>query len=81
MSRAELVTLGDRGRLVVPAAIRERHGWKQGSVLVLLDSDGGVVLMARDQLRQIVRRELAGPNLVDELLSERRTVATTEDAT
>lgn len=80
MCGTELVTMGDRGRLVVPAAIRERHGWEQGSVLVLLDSDSGVVFMTRDQLRKTVRRELAGPSLVKELLAERRASAAAEDA-
>ncbi len=74
------VTMGDRGRLVVPAEVRDRAGLAEGTTLVLLESAGGLVLLTRQQLRDRVREELAGTDLVSELLAERRTAAATEDA-
>jgi len=72
--------VGDRGRIVVPAAIRARGELAEGTPLVLLDTPGGIVLMTRAQLRSRVRDELAGLDLVDELLRTRRDDARTEDA-
>lgn len=72
--------VGDRGRIVVPAEVRERQGLVEGTPLVLLDTPAGLVLLTRGQLRQRVREELAGVDLVAELLAERRTAATAEDA-
>jgi bifunctional DNA-binding transcriptional regulator/antitoxin component of YhaV-PrlF toxin-antitoxin module len=66
--------------MVVPAAVRERAGIAEGTVLVLLETDGGLVLLTRDQLRQRVRADLAGTDLVTELLAERRAIAEAEDA-
>ncbi len=74
------VVVGDRGRLVVPAALRERAGLLEGTTLVLLDTPSGMVLLTREQLRDRVRADLAGLDLVGELLADRRAAATAEDA-
>ena len=71
--------VGDRGRLVVPAEVRARLGLEEGTPLVLLDTSGGMVLMTRSQLRERVREELAGLDLVDELLADRRVAAAAEE--
>lgn len=68
-------TMGDRGRLVVPAELREHAGLMPGTPLILMDTDDGIVVMTRDQLRERIRKELAGPSLVDELIAERRAEA------
>jgi AbrB family looped-hinge helix DNA binding protein len=73
------VVMGDRGRLVIPAEVRKAAGIDEGTKLVLLPTDGGLVLMTREQLRQRVRDDLAGADLVDELLAERRRAAAAED--
>jgi len=80
MSGTHTVVVGDRGRIVVPAAIRARGELAEGTPLVLLDTPGGIVLLTRAQLRSRVRDELAGLDLVDELLRTRRDDAQTEDA-
>lgn len=74
------VTMGDRGRVVIPAPMRERAGLVEGRRLVLLDTPNGVVLLTREQLQDLVRRDLAGLDLVGELLAERRAEADAEDA-
>jgi AbrB family looped-hinge helix DNA binding protein len=74
------VKMGDRGRLVVPVEMRERLGLHPGRVLVFIESPTGLVLLTRDQLKDRVRSEMAGLNLVDELLEDRRRQAGDEDA-
>jgi AbrB family looped-hinge helix DNA binding protein len=80
MSGTYHLVVGDRGRLVVPAEIRERNGLRPGTPMVLLDTPSGLVLLTRRQLRDRVRAELAGVDLVGELLRERRAAAEAEDA-
>lgn len=74
------VVMGDRGRLVIPAELRARAGLDEGRVLVLLESPRGVVMLTRDQLKELVRADLEGLDLVEELLDERRREAASEDA-
>lgn len=57
---------------MIPAGLRERQGWGQSTVLVLIETDDGVLVTTRDQLRRLVARQLAGPSLVEELLADRR---------
>ena len=72
--------MGDRGRIVVPAEVRERAGLEAGTPLVLIEAPDGLILLTRDQLKARVRAELVGLNLVNELLTERRAQADAEDA-
>jgi AbrB family looped-hinge helix DNA binding protein len=80
MSGTHTVVVGDRGRIVVPADVRERAGLSEGTSLVLLETPTGLVLLTREQLRARVRDELAGLDLVAELLADRRRAARQEDA-
>ena len=70
---------GDRGRLVVPVELRDRMHLRPGDPLILLETPRGVVLATREQLKVLVREQLAGLDLVDELLTERRQAATDEE--
>jgi AbrB family looped-hinge helix DNA binding protein len=74
------VIVGDRGRIVLPAAVRQRAGLSEGSPLILIEAPDGLILLTREQLKTRVRAELAGLDLVKELLSERRAQAESEDA-
>lgn len=80
MSGTYHVVMGDRGRLVIPADLRQRAGLGEGAALILLETPGGLVLLTRPQLQELVRADLAGLDLVDELLAERRAAAAAEDA-
>ena len=80
MSGTYHIVMGDRGRLVVPADLRERAGLSEGTPLILLEAPAGLVLLTRAQLQELVRADLAGLNLVGELLAERRAEAAAEDA-
>lgn len=72
--------MGDRGRLVIPADLRERAGLTEGTPLILFETPTGLALLTRPQLQELVRADLAGLDLVGELLAERRAEAATEDA-
>lgn len=71
--------MGDRGRLVVPAELRDRAGLREGRPLVFLETPDGLLLLTREQLRTIVRANLDGKHLVNSLLTERRTASADED--
>lgn len=75
-----MITVGDRGRVVVPAEVRQRAGLAEGTTLVLLEAPTGLVLLTRRQLRERVREELGGLDLVATLLADRRGTAELEDA-
>jgi len=64
--------MGDRGRLVVPVDLRLSAGLTEGTTVLLIDTPRGIVLLTRDQLKQLVRDDLVGLDLTAELLSERR---------
>lgn len=66
--------------MVVPADVRERAGIAEGTVLVMLETPTGLVLLTREQLRDRVRVDLADVDLVTELLAERRRESAAEDA-
>lgn len=72
--------MGDRGRFVVPAELRERLGLRAGTPLVLVERDGGFLTMTRDQVKRVLRESLAGSDLVGDLVAERRRAAAREDA-
>jgi AbrB family looped-hinge helix DNA binding protein len=72
--------MGERGRLVIPAELRERLRLHPGSPLIMFDTPQGIVMATRDQAKQLVRDKLRGLDLVSELLADRRRQAAAEDA-
>ncbi len=79
MSDTYTIVVGDKGRLVMPAEVRARHGWHLGDRLVAVDTPTGVLLTDRARLLSIVRAQLAGTDLVAELLTDRRAEAASDD--
>lgn len=73
------MTMGDRGRLVVPSALRKHLNLRTGTPLVMIETERGVVLATREQLKALVRSSLQGLDLVDELLADRRRQAAADD--
>ncbi|HVD24012.1 MAG TPA: AbrB/MazE/SpoVT family DNA-binding domain-containing protein [Lapillicoccus sp.] len=69
------LVMGDRGRLVVPAELRNRWGLEAGSTLLLVETPEALVLATREQVKRLVRRQLDGRSLVEELISDRRAAA------
>lgn len=76
---AHPLTLGDRGRLVIPIDVRERHGWATGTPLVSIDTEAGLLVMSADEGLAWLRSRYEGRDLVAELLDERRAEAELEN--
>jgi AbrB family looped-hinge helix DNA binding protein len=82
---SHLLTVGERGRLVIPAALRRALGIGPGSTLIARLEDGGRLVL---EDRRAVARRLrgswgpmpAGRSAVEELLEERSAEAALEDA-
>jgi AbrB family looped-hinge helix DNA binding protein len=80
----EQVTIGDRGRLVLPAHIREELGLHPGTrVALTIEPDGSLRLRSYRAIAEAARGMLAdvGPqdrSPVDELIAERRREAAQE---
>jgi len=72
MSGTYSVVVGNKGRIVVPAELRERAGLAEGSTLTLVDTGSGVLMLTRDELKELVRKDLTCADLVGELLRDRR---------
>jgi AbrB family looped-hinge helix DNA binding protein len=79
------VVVGDRGRIVLPAAVRSRLGLGPGTRMLLsTEPDGSLRLkpyrVVADQGRGLLAGlASAGGSLVDELVAERRAEAERED--
>ncbi len=79
MSGTHAFSVGDRGRVVLPSRLRQHRGWSEGTTLVAIETAAGVVVASRDELESIVAKQLAGVDLVAELLEERRASAAKDD--
>jgi len=78
-----ILHVADGGRIVIPAAVRDRLGLNIGSDIVMTIEDDHATLMnakaARQRARQRVRRFIpAGASLSDELMAERKKEARRE---
>ncbi len=78
------LTVGDRGRLVLPASVRRDLGLKKGDrVSLKVDADGEMRLISFREAARRARGMYAhlapGRSLVDELIAERREEARRED--
>jgi AbrB family looped-hinge helix DNA binding protein len=76
--------MADRGRLVVPAEVRERLHLRPGDTLTLtLEANGTAILHTRAsaiaRLRGAFKDLSPGRNAVDELIAERRREAAMEE--
>lgn len=72
MSDTLAVQVGNKGRIVIPAGLRARHRWVEGSTLVALDTDLGVLLADQTAVERLVRERLSGHDLLSDLLDDRR---------
>lgn len=66
---------------MIPAAIRQQLSLREGSELVAMVDDGGVLLLPRSEVKRRLRSMFVGirPSLADELISDRRREAEIED--
>ena len=79
-----VTSVAARGRVVIPASVRERLGWHEGNQIVLtVQPDGSLRMRSARQVVEgtagIFRHLAQGQRLVDELIAERRKEARRED--
>ncbi len=73
----------DGGKIVLPAALRRKHGFDVGKTLVVEESTGGVTIRSLDDAvaaAQAIMAKVApvGRVLSDELIADRRAEAARE---
>lgn len=80
MSDTQVVAVGPKGRVVIPAAIRRQLQLAEGSELVALLEGGGVLLLPREAVKRRLRNMFAGvgTSMADELIRDRRAAAAKE---
>lgn len=78
MSGTQTVIVGNKGRIVVPSGIRRRRNWEEGTVLVAVETERGVILTERSRLEELVRQQLGGQDLVESLVTDRRAASRRE---
>ncbi|MES2094470.1 MAG: AbrB/MazE/SpoVT family DNA-binding domain-containing protein [Actinomycetota bacterium] len=64
---------------MLPSRLRQHRGWSEGTTLVAIETATGVVVTSREELELIVEQQLAGVDLVAQLLEERRASAALDD--
>ena len=78
MSDTYVLNVGERGRVVIPAEIRARHNWQQGTELIALETVHGVQLLPRGALLDALQGSMAGMGTVEEFLADRRRESQTD---
>jgi AbrB family looped-hinge helix DNA binding protein len=82
MSVTSVVSVGPKGRVVIPAEIRRELDIREGSELVALVDGEAVVLVPRSAIKSRLRSIFAGveTSMRDQLIAERRAEASGESA-
>ncbi len=83
MAHNEQVTLGDRGRLVLPSSVRSALGLERGTRMLLSAEDDGTLRLrpyrvVAQESRGLLADLVKQGSLVEELLAERRVRAQDE---
>ena len=80
MSDTSVVSVGPKGRVVIPVRIRQQLGIAEGAELVALVEGEAVVLVPRSAIKTRLRSMFAevGGSMRQELLDERRAEAMRE---
>lgn len=82
MSDTNVLSVGRKGRVVIPVDIRRRLGIDEGSELVAMLEQDGVLLLSREAVKRRLRGMFAGVkvSMADELIRDRRAAAVEESA-
>lgn len=75
-----IVTVGPKGRVVIPASLRRELGLEEGTELIASLEPDGVLLAPRAAVRRRLRSMFASipGSLADELIAERHAAAAEE---
>lgn len=80
MSDTNRIIVGDKGRVVIPASVREELDWAPGTELRILRTENGVELLTTQALLNRMRGMFSSDtSVVDELIAERRAESRRED--
>jgi AbrB family looped-hinge helix DNA binding protein len=82
MGDTSLVSIGPKGRVVIPVEIRRQLQLAEGTELVAVLEGDGVLLLPRHAVKRRLRELFAGSetSMAGELLAERRRAAAEESA-
>ena len=82
MSDTFSLSVGPKGRIVIPVEFRRQLGLAEGSELVALIEGDGVLLLPREAVKKRLRDLFAGvdESLSGELMADRRAAAAAEAA-
>ena len=80
MRDTNVLSVGPKGRVVIPVEIRRRLGLEEGSQLVALLEGDGVLLLPRDAVKQRLRGMFSDvrTSMAEELIRDRRAAAAEE---
>ena len=80
VSVTNVVTVGPKGRVVIPAEVRRKLEIGEGTELVAMVEGDAVVLLPRHAVRARLRSLFAGieTSMADELIDQRRAAAAEE---
>ncbi len=80
MGDTKVLSVGPKGRVVIPVEIRRQLGLEEGSQLVALVEGEGVLLLPRDAVKERLRGIFAGvrTSMAEELIRDRRAAAAKE---
>jgi AbrB family looped-hinge helix DNA binding protein len=79
----ETVTLGESGRIILPAAIRKQFGLEPGERLTVISENGEIRILSRKMALEsiragIIRQRGSLKGILGEFLAERRAEAASE---
>lgn len=80
MNDPSVLSVGPKGRIVIPIEIRRQLGLEEGSELVALLEGEGVMLLPRKAVKERLRGIFSDvkPSMARELIQERRKAAVKE---
>lgn len=61
--------------MVIPAHVRTALDWHQGTRMILMEAEEGMLLMSVDQARAVLKKQIGDRSLADELIAERHAEA------
>jgi AbrB family looped-hinge helix DNA binding protein len=66
-------TVSSKGQITLPKPLRERHHLRTGEVVIILDSDDGIVIRrGRPSLRGMLKEEIDGDGFEKDLRKLRK---------
>ena len=55
-----IIRLSSKGQIVIPKAIRDKHHWREGQELEIVESEEGLVVKEKQPFKKTDLKEVAG---------------------